>query len=274
MKNRITKLYVFMILGILLSFIILFTGGGYYGMANSNEAAITLVIASVIIFFISINILRKNFHQYKANIALWLLILISAPLTALGSMYLIQKSIYSVRSARYTSHVRNTDMGEYQNAKMELNTFIENNIDWSIEDLGIENDIYKIEFSTLDTMFFSPNVSGEIAGLLVIKQTTNDVFLDSLQENGDLRMEEVQDIKNAVIENKYLGLRFIYNRDLDNMDFYSNDMYAYPTVEDCINVLRESYLSGDDYYHMNTNSVNFWDYQDDTRKQRYYSLLF
>lgn len=263
-----------MILGILLSFIILITGGGYYGMANSNEAAITLVIASAIIFLISINILRKNFHQYKANIALWLLILLSAPLTALGSMYLIQKSIYSMRSARYTSHVRSTDKVEYQNAKMELNTFIENNIDWSKEDLGIERDMYIIAFTRLDTIFFSPNVAGEIAGLLILQYSTNDVFLDSLQAKGVLSNEDVLDSKRRTNENKYLGFRFVYNRDLENMNFYSNHMYAYPTIEDCINVLRESSLSGDDYYHININSVNFWDYQDNTGKQRYYSLLF
>jgi energy-coupling factor transporter transmembrane protein EcfT len=266
MKNKINTLYVFMILGILLSFIILFTGGGYYGMGNSFEAFMVLVITSVIIFFVSLRILKKEFQQNKKSITLWFLILISFPLTALGGIYLVQKSIYGVRTSMYRKDVRNRVIGDYLNAKIELKTFIENHIDWSKEDLGIERDMYEIEFSMMDTIFFSPNVPGEFAGLLVLQITTNDVFLDSLQVNGYLSKEDVLYIRNSSNEYKYSGFRFIYNRDLNYMYFFNNNSSNYATIEDCIDVLRESFL-------LNINSVSYWDYQD-TGKKRFYFLHF
>jgi len=272
MKSKINRLYVFMILGIVLSVIILFTGGGYYGMGNGNNALVTLVITSVIIFFISLYILAKEFQQCKRNITLWFLILISFPLTALGGIYLVQKSISSIRKATYRNFVKKTNKEDYLKAKTEINSHIEGKIDWNKEDLGIEREWYNVEFTSLDTIFFSPNVVGEFAGLLVLQNTPNDVFLDSLQANGAYSKEEILDFRRRTSENKYLGFSFIYHRDRKYMTFYSKEMYGSPTIEDCISELRATFLYKDDHYN-NINSVHYWDYQD-YGKKRLYFLLF
>jgi hypothetical protein len=264
MKHKIKILYGLLLLGILLSFVILITGGGNYGTANSFESLVTLVITSVIIFITSIIILLKQSQTLKKKIAIGVLILLTFPLSALGGIYLIQKAVFSVRSAIYFHNVENSNKLDYSNSKKQIKAFIEMNVDINRE-IGYE-DIYLIKASIIDTIFYSPNGTDKIAGILISRITLNDSLINSISDS--LFLNDIPYMKKQVADYPYVGCSFIYSN--QNIIFNPNDIIG-STIEGCINQSREQFLSGKDAYRM--NSLKFWDYQDNMWYEKITGLL-
>ena len=140
------------------------------------------------------------------------------------------------------------------------------NVDINRE-IGYE-DIYLIKASIIDTIFYSPNGTDKIAGILISRITLNDSLINSISDS--LFLNDIPYMKKQVADYPYVGCSFIYSNQDIIFDNPNNDIIG-STIEGCINQSREQFLSGKDAYRM--NSLKFWDYQDNMWYKKFTGLL-
>ena len=257
-KHQIKTLYLILLLGIIVSFVILITGGGFLGLDNLNKAAISLILTSVVVCITSILTLRNQYETFKKKIALWFLILFTLPLTIFGGVYVLQKTIFSIRTAIYVQNARNTNKLDYLNSKNQIKLFIDKRVNLNRE-LG-NDEGYLIENSMVDTIFYSPNGTGKIAGILINKISLDENYFELNKDLYNISNDDMQEIRDNSKNYPYAGCVFIYSKDSD-CHLFRREIGNYSTLESCIEASRELYLYTEDPYNM--NSLKFWDREDD-----------
>lgn len=194
LKSTIKILYFVLVAGILISVIRLFSGTGGSGLGDFIDS---LIWTSVALFLSSIIVLLTNFHVYKKSGQLWLLLLISFPLsvkfanhayiyslvklqaTTTPEYYLINNPVnkkqYEADVRALTNHIDSLIDVKivYKPAEKALRYFdgkdYNDTIDrsWAI-DLPMRQ---QYEKTIIDTIIYAPFDSSYFAGLLINKIT-------------------------------------------------------------------------------------------------------